>query len=207
MSHVSARWVPRLLTVEEKDVRVRESRTFVRKVGRDPSYLSRIITTDETWVHYFEPDSKQASMVWKHADSPPPKKAKAVKSMGKTVRRNHMHALRKKRPDMAAQIENVVLHQDNAPSHTATNTQLDIEVLGLQQAILPPYSPDLAPLDFPQLKTFLRGTRFNDRTEISHAIQTFNRTLDRDWFMNVYENWARSHNKCIAHQAEYFEKA
>jgi transposase len=85
MSHVSARWVPRLLTEEEKHVRVSASRTFIREVGKDPSYLSRIITTDETWVHYFEPESKQASMVWKHTESPPPKKAKAVKSMGKVM--------------------------------------------------------------------------------------------------------------------------
>ncbi|WAR09924.1 LOW QUALITY PROTEIN: hypothetical protein MAR_035000 [Mya arenaria] len=95
-----------------KDVRVRASRMFVRKVGRDPSYLSRIITADETWVHYFELESKQASM---HPDRPPPKKAKAVKLMGK----------------------------DNAPSHTAMNTQLDIDVLGFQRAIHPPYSPIL----------------------------------------------------------------
>lgn len=126
-----------------------------------------------------------------------------------TVRRDLLHALRKKRPDMADQIENVVLHQDNAPSHTAQSTQLDIDVLGFQRAIHPPYSPDLAPLDFayfPKLKAYLRGTRFSDRTEISHEIQKFNRTLDRDWFMNVYENWVRRHHKCIAHQGEYFEK-
>ncbi|WAR05433.1 hypothetical protein MAR_020802 [Mya arenaria] len=42
MSHVRARWVPRLLTVEEKDVRVRASRTFVRKVGRDLANYNNI---------------------------------------------------------------------------------------------------------------------------------------------------------------------
>ena len=55
MSHVSARWVPRLLTEEEKQVRVSASMTFLRKVESDSTFLSRIITTDETWVHYYEP--------------------------------------------------------------------------------------------------------------------------------------------------------
>ena len=85
MSHVSARWVPRLLTDEEKLARVAASRTFLRKVETDPTYLSRIITTDETWVHYYEPEDKRMSMVWKNHDSPPPKKAKVVKSMGKVM--------------------------------------------------------------------------------------------------------------------------
>lgn len=85
MSHVSARWVPRLLTEEEKQVRVSASKTFLRKVERDSTFLSRIITTDETWVHYYEPEDKRMSMVWKNHNSPPPKKAKAIKSMGKVM--------------------------------------------------------------------------------------------------------------------------
>jgi len=47
-----------------------------------------------------------------------------------------------------AHIENVILHQDNAPCHTTRNTLLEIDVLGFQQAIHQPYSMDLAPLDF-----------------------------------------------------------
>lgn len=85
MSHVSARWVPRLLTEEEKQVRVTASRTFLRKVKSDSTFLSRIITTDETWVHYYEPEDKRMSMVWKNQNSPPPKKAKTTKSMGKVM--------------------------------------------------------------------------------------------------------------------------
>ena len=85
-----------------------------------------------------------------------------------------MHALWKKRPELAAHIENVVLHQDNAPYHTTRNTLLESDVLGFQRAIYQPYKTDLTPLDFvyfPNLKSYLRGTRLNDRTKISLAIQ------------------------------------
>ena len=85
MSHVSARWVPRLLTEEEKSARVSASRRFLDRSRSDPTFLDRIITTDETWVHYYEPEDKRMSMVWKNRDSPPPKKAKVVKSMGKVM--------------------------------------------------------------------------------------------------------------------------
>lgn len=85
MSRVSARWVPRVLTVDEKQTRVKSSRKFVSRCMADDTFLSRIITTDETWVHYYEPESKRQSSIWKHLDSPPPKKAKVVKSLGKVM--------------------------------------------------------------------------------------------------------------------------
>ena len=89
-----------------------------------------------------------------------------------------MHALRKKRPALYNNIKNVILHQDNAPSHTAARTQLEIDVLGLQRAAHRPYSLDLAPLDFayfPQLKSHLRGKCFKDREELMYVIQQFSR--------------------------------
>jgi len=38
---------------------------------------------DETLLYLYEPESKQQYMVWKHADSPSPKKARTSKSAGK----------------------------------------------------------------------------------------------------------------------------
>ena len=34
---------------------------------------------------------------------------------------------------MADNLENAVLHQDNAPSHTASHTQLEIDLLDFQR--------------------------------------------------------------------------
>ena len=85
MSRVSARWVPRLLTPEEKMKHVETSRGFLMQVRRDRKVLDRVITTDETCLHYFEPEVKRESSVWKTPGTPPPKKAKVVKSMGKIM--------------------------------------------------------------------------------------------------------------------------
>jgi len=51
--------------------------------GQD--FLDPVITCDETWVHHFTPESKRASKQWKHADSPPPKKFRAIESAGKVM--------------------------------------------------------------------------------------------------------------------------
>ena len=84
MSKVSARWVPRLLNDHEKQVRVERSREFLERYRRDgTSFLDRIITTDETWLWHFDPESKIQSSVWKTPQTPPPKKARVNKSGGK----------------------------------------------------------------------------------------------------------------------------
>jgi hypothetical protein len=36
--------------------------------------LNRIVTGDESWVHHYQPESKCASMQWKHPSSPSTKK-------------------------------------------------------------------------------------------------------------------------------------
>jgi len=84
MSKVSARWVPRLLKNGERERRLHCSREFVRHVeGEGLTFLDRIITTDETWLFHYDPESKQESSVWKTPGSPPPKKAQVQKSVGK----------------------------------------------------------------------------------------------------------------------------
>ena len=40
---------------------------------------------DETWAHHFEPESKRASMEWRHPTSPRLKKFKSQQSAGKVM--------------------------------------------------------------------------------------------------------------------------
>jgi hypothetical protein len=48
-------------------------------------FLDSVVTCDETWVHYFTPESKIASKQCKHTHSSTPKKAKAIFSAGKIM--------------------------------------------------------------------------------------------------------------------------
>ena len=45
-------------------------------------FLDRIITGDETWIHHYEPESKQQSVEWKHPQSPCKRKFKTQPSAG-----------------------------------------------------------------------------------------------------------------------------
>ena len=47
--------------------------------------LERIVMGDETWVHHYQPETKQASRQWKHEESPTPTKFKVVPSASKAM--------------------------------------------------------------------------------------------------------------------------
>ncbi|XP_033217657.1 histone-lysine N-methyltransferase SETMAR-like, partial [Belonocnema kinseyi] len=60
MEKLCARWVPRLLTVDQKRIRVTTSQQNLALFSRKPpEFLRRFITMDETWIHYYTPESTQ----------------------------------------------------------------------------------------------------------------------------------------------------
>src|ERR1043166_3927749 len=64
---VSARWVPRQLTPDQKQTRVTSSEENLDVFQADPQdFLARYVTMDETWVHHFDPETKLQSKQWRH---------------------------------------------------------------------------------------------------------------------------------------------
>ena len=65
---ICARWVPRMLTEENMKNRKNISATLLARFEQDPNnFLDRLVTQDETWVHYFTPEQKRHSMQWRHS--------------------------------------------------------------------------------------------------------------------------------------------
>ena len=62
---ICARWVPHLLTDEQKQSPVRLAGQIIEKYDKcDPCRLEEIVTGDEIWIYHFQPDSKAKSKVW-----------------------------------------------------------------------------------------------------------------------------------------------
>ncbi len=56
---ISARWVPHFLSVEQKADRMHITQDLLTRYRNEgESFLKRIITIDETWIHDFEPELK-----------------------------------------------------------------------------------------------------------------------------------------------------
>ena len=59
MRKLSACWIPRLLTVDQKHTRQNMSLANLNLFETDPDkFLLRCLTMDETWVQHFIPESK-----------------------------------------------------------------------------------------------------------------------------------------------------
>ena len=60
MKKLCARWVPRLLTVDQKRIRATTSQQNLAMFTQNSKeFLRRFITMDETWIHFNTPESKQ----------------------------------------------------------------------------------------------------------------------------------------------------
>jgi [histone H3]-lysine36 N-dimethyltransferase SETMAR len=173
-----ARWVPKMLTDQHKEQRMSSGREFLNRYRQDGDDLfSHIVTGDETWISYINPETKQQSMQWRHSTSPKPKKFKQTpytsrKMMatvfwdekgvllvdfmerGTTITADvYCETLNKLRRAIQNRrrgklSSGVILLHDNARPHTAAKTQEKIQDFRWELFNHPPYSPDLAPSDY-----------------------------------------------------------
>ena len=79
MRKICAKFVPRVLSEEQKERRHNDSREMVEFIDLDPEVLEALVTCDESWIYCYDPESKRQSFQWKHAGSPRPKKARQGK--------------------------------------------------------------------------------------------------------------------------------
>lgn len=86
MKKLSARWVPRFLTAEQKLKRVHDSKYALEMFEVNSNeFLRRFITMDETWIHYYTPESNRQSAEWLQACESRPKRPKTQQSAGKVM--------------------------------------------------------------------------------------------------------------------------
>jgi histone-lysine N-methyltransferase SETMAR len=85
MRRIAAKFVPRLLTDDQKQHRLEVCMELKEHVRNDPDFLSKVVTGDESWIYGYDPETKQQLSQWKSPSSPRPKKAWQVKSNVKSM--------------------------------------------------------------------------------------------------------------------------
>ncbi|UYV79125.1 UNC5C [Cordylochernes scorpioides] len=215
MIRTSLKFVPRILTEEQKEVRI--------DVYKNMNGCKKIITGDETWVYQYDPETKRQSSQWIERGEPKPKKARFTKSKVKTllvtffdinglvhhefipfgrtinqevylgIMRRLREAVRLKRPERW-QNNDWILHVDNARPHTAHVVLQFLAKHSTIQIPHPPYSPDLAPNDFflyPKLKMKLKGRKFDNVYMIQAESKATLRNLSKSDFISCFDNWKK----------------
>ncbi|KAJ4430628.1 hypothetical protein ANN_19217 [Periplaneta americana] len=194
MGRVSAKFVPRLLTYDQRENRLRVCRNLKSEVQKDPNFLKIIVTGDESWCYGYDPESKQTSSQWKTPNSPRPKKARQVHPILR-------ESVRRKRPEMWRK-GNWLHHHDNAPAHTALTVRQFLTNNNMVLMLHSPYSPDLDPSDFffffffPRKKKCLKGKRFSDVDDVKeNTLTALNNILPQEFqhFSGAAEALGRMH--------------
>ena len=218
MRRVSSTWVPHFLTRKQMQNRVKVCQEVLAVIEEQPDFLDRVITVDESWVHYYDPLTKQESSHWNTAGAPRKKKVRQQKSAGKvlmfiffdsrgpvyqhavppktkinaeyykSVLEKLLRHIRTKRPELKG---TWVLHHNNARPHVAKVVQDWLVNKGVRVMPHPPYSPDLAPCDFwlfPQLKKSLRGQQFCSDDEVVNTVHAFVNSVPQAEFQKTIKS-------------------
>ena len=73
MHKLTARWVPKSLSDEQMATTASVCSALLKRFRSKDDFLLRLVTVDETWVHYYEPENKAESRQWVGPGSPRPK--------------------------------------------------------------------------------------------------------------------------------------
>jgi hypothetical protein len=177
MQCIAAKFVPCVLTEDQKGNRVNISQELLDRVSVDENFLKSIVTGDETWVYGYDVETKYQSSQWVGRGSSRPKKARMSRSnmkvmllvsfdwqgiihhefvpRGQTVNKEFYIALPKRLREAVRRKRSQlwtnqiwVLYHENTPAHSSFLVRNFLAKNETTVVPQPSYSPDLAPADF-----------------------------------------------------------
>ena len=83
MRKLTARWDPKSLSDEQMATRASVCSALLKRFRSEDDFLLYLVTVDETWVHYYEPENKAKSRQCVGPGSSRPNKFKTQPSAGK----------------------------------------------------------------------------------------------------------------------------
>ena len=227
-------WVPYELKPRDVERRFCMSEMLLER-HKKKSFLHRIVTGDEKWIHYDNPKRKKSYVqpgqpakstakpnihgakvmlcIW--WDQNGPLYYELLKS-GQTITgdlyRTQLIRLKRaiieKRPEYAARHEAIIFYHDNARPHVARPVKNYLENNGWEVLAHPPYSPDLAPSDFHLFRSMqnaLTGIRFTSEQCIRNWIDSFLATKPAQFFWDGIHKLPERWGNVVASDGQYFE--
>ena len=203
--------MPHDLTKKQANRRIETCRKLLEN-PRDERFIRRIVTSDEKWIYFNNPDKRNQWLDIGQVAQPVPRSERFSKKTllcvwwnfegvihfellpnGVTVdadlycaQLDRMFAkLQQKYPSLVNR-KRVLLQQDNAKPHTAKKTVSKIEDSEYVELLShPAYSPDLAPSDyhlFRAMTHFLKGRTLSNVDEVERGCLNFFWSKDKEWY-------------------------
>ena len=234
MKNVHFRWIPHLLTEQQKKMRVELSNEILKalEIARKNKFKF-ILTGDESWFEYayayqrmwvFQDDTysyftaptdiqkKIMVTIFLNGDGLQfiDLKPQGVKINAEYFLHNIIQKLENLDVTNAAkkQKQTMLLHYDNAPSHNANMVTNYLIKTTFRKVPHPPYSPDLAICDFGVFgtaKNYMQGKRFGTEEALLSELNKFFREKPKEFYFSLFESWIERLHKCIDIGGDYVE--
>ena len=216
-------WVPHKLSEKELLERISACDSLL-KCNENVPFLKQMVTGDEKGILYNNVERKRS---WGKRNELPPTTPKAglhpkkvmlciwwdwkgvlydeLLPENQTINSNKYCsqlgqvkvALDKKRPELVNR-KRIIFHEDNARPHVSLMTRQKLLQLGWEVLIHPPYSPDIASLDFHlfwSLQNSLNGKNSNSLEDCKRHLEQFfaqkDKKLWEDGIMKLPEKWQK----------------
>ncbi|CAH1986618.1 unnamed protein product [Acanthoscelides obtectus] len=177
-----SRWIPHLLTEEQKAARVNWcQKTLDHFNSGNSKNVCSIFSGDESWIYCEEKSTKVIRSRSRDIATIPLNEQRTVTADWYTTicLPKVITELRKINPE-----RRIILHQDNASSHTAQKTRQYLTEENVELLDHPPYSLDLSPNYF-----FNCGQRFQSPEEATDAFKNAVLDLPANEWNECFENW------------------
>lgn len=196
---VCARWIPHLLTEEQKGERVRIASLLLSKYrNNEQKRLNEIVTGDETWVYFHEPANKESNKMWIGENDGRPQVARRTRTNKRIMyalffdsqgivakvpvpQHTSVTGLFYRDSVLSAVVQHyatarprtgvrgIKLLHDNAPAHKSALVLSYLADNNIETLPHPAYSPDLSPCDF-WLNPLIKDYLRGRRFESRHAV-------------------------------------
>lgn len=212
----------------QKQKRIDVATRLLERNEEEP-FLENIVTGDEKWIPFKNPDHhNQWLSEGQVSNSTPKKDFRQEKRLlcvfwdrrhvihwellekGQTVNAAlYCEQLGRLKRKMRNRQGPIMLLHDNARPHTARLTQNKLSEFGWTTLEHPPYSPDLAPSDFHlfrALEHFLRGKHFENVEEMRLSLTQFFDSKPREFYHRGIYQLPEKWQQVIDVDGEYFDE-
>lgn len=227
-------WVPYELKPRDVERRFLTCELLLARQKRK-GFLHRIVTGDEKWIHYDNPNRKKSYGYPGHASTSTAKPNIHGKKLmlciwwdqlgviywellkpnetitGDVYRRQLMRlkeAMQKERPIFHERHDKIILQHDNARPHVASVVKTYLEGQNWEVLPHPPYSPDIAPSDYHLFRAMTHGLaeqHFTSYEECKKWVNSWIASKDPGFFGRGIRMLPERWAKVVASDGQYFE--
>lgn len=226
------RWVPHVLTIEIKRIRVEQSKVILKCLeNSNKSHFNKIMTGDESWFLYRYQPTHQWVLQNENPQDIVSKTNYDLKIMvsiyvtktgkyfidilPKGMHFNSTYFCETILPQLAdfafpngknKHERNWILHFDNAPSHKSKLSTQTLAHFPFDTLPNPPYSPDISILDFGvfgTVKEKMPYTEFQSLEELKEKICDVLDELGPDFIKKLFDEWEARLKEVIRTNGEY----